>query len=73
MALAPSDFRGRLKGHNVRAIARLTDGQKGGPADRALRKKYGWQYRVFELLEGLRGAQDELIFLEFCPPVGEEG
>ena len=66
--LAPSDFRGRPKGRDLRAVARLTDEPKGGPADRALQGKYGWQYRVFELVERLRGATDELVFLELRPP-----
>ncbi|CAA9467882.1 MAG: hypothetical protein AVDCRST_MAG02-3326 [uncultured Rubrobacteraceae bacterium] len=68
VALAPSDFRGRPKGRDVRAVARLTDERKGGAADGALRRKYGWQYRVFEFVEGLRGAADELVFLEFRRP-----
>jgi PPOX class probable F420-dependent enzyme len=68
VAIAPSDFRGRPKGRDLRAVAGLTDEQKDGPADRALRRKYGWQYRVFELVEGLRGAADDLVFLELRPP-----
>ncbi len=68
VVLAESDFRGRPKGRDVRAVARLTDQQKGGPADRALRGKYGWQYRVFEFVEGLRGASDDLVYLELRPP-----
>jgi PPOX class probable F420-dependent enzyme len=66
--LAPSDFRGRPKGRDVRAVARLTDEQKGGPADRALRSKYGWQYRVFEFVEGLIGSAEDLVFLELRQP-----
>jgi len=69
VVLAPSDFRGRPKARDVRATASLTGEQKGGTADRALRRKYGWQYRVFEFVEGLRGAADELVFLELRPPV----
>ena len=72
VVLAPSDFRGRPKGRDLRAVARLTDEPKGGPADRALRNKYGWQYRVFEFVEGLRGAADELVFLELRPPAERE-
>ena len=68
VAIAPSDFRGRPKGRDLRAVAGLTDERKGGPADRALRGKYGWQYRVFELVEGLRGAADDLVYLELRPP-----
>ncbi len=68
VALAPSDFRGRPKGPDMRAVAGLTDEKRGGPADRALRGKYGWQYRVFELVEGLIGSAEDLVFLELRPP-----
>ncbi len=71
--LAPGDFRGRPKGRDVRAVARLTEEQKGGAADRALRDKYGWQYRVFEFVENLRGAREDLVFLELRPPVERGG
>ncbi len=69
VVLAPSDFRGRPKGRDVRAVARLTEEQKGGAADGALRRKYGWQYRVFEFVENLLGSAENLIFLELRPPV----
>ncbi len=69
VVVASSDFRGRPKGRDVRAVARLTDEQKGGAADRALRRKYGWQYRVFEFIENLRGAREDLVFLELRPPI----
>jgi uncharacterized protein len=72
VAIAPSDFRGRPKGRDLRAVARITDEPKGGPADRALRRKYGWQYRVFEFVEGLLGNADELVFLELRPPAEKE-
>ena len=72
VAIAPSDFRGRPKGRDLRAVARLTDEPKGGPADRALRKKYGWQYRAFEFVEGLLGNADDLVFLELRPPAEKE-
>ena len=72
VTLAPSDFRGRPKGPELRAVAGLTDERRGGPADRALRGKYGWQYRVFELVEGLRGAADDLVYLELRPPEKRE-
>lgn len=72
VAIAPSDFRGRPKGRDIRAVARLTDEPKGGTADRALRKKYGWQYRVFEFVEGLIGSAEELAFLELRPPQEKE-
>lgn len=72
VAIAPSDFRGRPKGRDLRAVARPTDEPKDGPADRALRRKYGWQYRVFEFVEGLLGNADELVFLELGPPAEKE-
>ena len=72
VAVAPSDFRGRPKGPEMRAVAGVTDEQRGGPADRALRGKYGWQYRVFEVVEGLRGATDDLVYLELRPPEERE-
>ena len=68
VALAPSDFRGRPRGRDLRAVARITDQRKGGPADRALGSKYGWQYGVFGLVERLLGSADDLVFLELRPP-----
>ena len=68
VALAPSDFRGRPKGRDVRAVARLTEERKGGAADRALRSKYGWQYSAFGFVERLIGSAEDLVFLELRPP-----
>jgi uncharacterized protein len=68
VALAPSDFRGRPKGPDMRAVAGLTDEKRDGPADRALRGKYGWQYRVVEVIEGLLGVVNERVYLELRPP-----
>ena len=70
--VAPSDFRGKPKGPDIRAAARLTSQREGDPADRALRGKYGWQYRLFERAEGLFGAREDLVFLEVRPN-GEGG
>ena len=68
VALAPSDFRGCPKGPDLQAVAGLTDEKRGGPADRALRGKYGWQYRVVEVIEGLLGVVNERVYLELRPP-----
>ena len=68
VTLAPSDFRGRPKGPDMRAVAGLMDEKGGGPADRALRDKFGWQYRVVELIEGLLGVVNERVYLELRPP-----
>ena len=72
VAIAPSDFRGRPKGSDLRAAAGVTDERRSGPADRALRSKYGWQYRVVELIEGLLGVVNERVYLELRPPVEKE-
>ncbi len=72
VALAPSDFRGRPKGRDLRAVAGVTDEQRGDAADRALRGKYGWQYRVVEVIEGLLGVVNERVYLELRPPVEKE-
>ena len=71
VVVAPSNFRGRPKGSEIRAKARLTDQQRGDPADRALQEKYGWQYRAFLRVEGMVGSPDELVFLELRPSGGE--
>ena len=68
VTLAPSDFRGRPKGPDLRAVAGVTNEGRDGPADRALRGKYGWQYRVVELIEGLLGVVNERVYLELRPP-----
>ena len=68
VVLAPSDFRGKPKGPDLRATARLTNQRKGDPADRALGQKYGWQYRAFGRVESLIGSPDELVFLQLGPP-----
>ncbi len=73
VALAPCNFRGRPKGRDLRAVAGLTDERKDGPADRALRGKYGWQYRVVELIEGALGVVDERVYLELRPPDERQG
>lgn len=69
--VAPSDFKGRPKGPDVRATARLTGQREGDPADRTLHEKYGWQYRAFKVAERLFGAREDLVFLELRPAVGK--
>ena len=72
VAVAPSDFRGPPKGPDLRAVAGLTDERRGGPANRAPRGKYGWQYRVVEVIEGLLGVVNERVYLELRPPDGRK-
>ena len=72
VVIAPCDFIGRQKGPDVRATARLTGQRADDPADRALRRKYGWQYGAFKFVEGLFGSSEDLVFLELRAP-GAEG
>ena len=62
--LAPSDARGRAKGPNIPAEARLLEPSEEAAADRALREKYTWQYRGFMLLLRLRPNPGAHVFLE---------
>ena len=70
--IAPSNVRGRPRGPELRATARLTDQRKDDPADRALIAKYGWQYRAFERVEGILGSPEDLVFLEIRAPAEGE-
>ncbi len=62
--LAPSDVRGRVKGASLEATARILPPSEEAFADRALREKYTWQYRGFNLLLRLRRNAGEHVFLE---------
>lgn len=65
--LSPSDFRGRAKGGSVRARAKLLDRASGEIADRALREKYGWRYRLAQRVIQLLGKSSRRAFLELRP------
>ena len=67
VTLAPSNFRGRPKGPNIKATARLTEQQEDDPAGRALRKKYGWLYSIALGIEQRLSAQYDPVFLELRP------
>lgn len=67
VTLAPSDVRGRVKGASVEAGARIMRDEEEVAADRALREKYTWQYRGFNLLIGLRRNPGKHVFLELRP------
>ncbi len=67
VTLAPSDFMGRPKGPSIEATARLTDQQEDDPAGRALRKKYGWLYRIALGIEQRLAARYDPVFLELRP------
>lgn len=65
VTLAPSNFRGRPRGESVEATARIMDEAEIGVADRALREKYGWQYRAYwTVMRLLRRTPPEHVFLE---------
>lgn len=63
----PSDMRGKAKGASVEAEARLMDSSEESVANRAISAKYGWQYRLFNFVLGLRGEPPEHVFLEVRP------
>jgi PPOX class probable F420-dependent enzyme len=70
VALAPSDFRGRPRGEEVRAEARIMAGAEHETADRALREKYGWRYRLAQSVISLLGLSGRRAFLELRPVAG---
>lgn len=68
--LAPSDWRGRpVRGAGtVRVLARLLPDDEARPAEEALSKKYGLQYRIFDLVERrLARGPHERVLLELTP------
>jgi uncharacterized protein len=66
--LAPADFRGRPRGESVEAEARiLEDAAEREAADRALREKYGWRYRLAQSAVRLSGNAARRAFLEVRP------
>ena len=71
VTLAPSDFRGRPRGGSIEAVARIVDEAEGEDADRALRAKYGWQYRAYLAVMRLRPTTPEHVYLELRPPDAE--
>ena len=71
--LAPSGFRGRPRGESFRAEARILDQAEHETADRALRAKYGWRYRMAQAVISLLGLSARRAFLELRPVAGETG
>ena len=68
--LAPSDWRGRpVRGaETVSVAARLLSGEDSGAAEDSLSKKYGLQYRIFDLIERrVPRNPPERVFLELTP------
>jgi SAM-dependent methyltransferase len=54
----------------IRAEARILDGAEGEAADRALREKYGWRYRLAQAVVRLLGLSARRAFLELRPAEG---
>jgi PPOX class probable F420-dependent enzyme len=70
VGLAPSGFRGRPRGAEVRAEARILDRSEHEIADRALREKYGWRYRLAQAVISLLGLSGRRAFVELRPLAG---
>ena len=68
--LAPSGFRGRPLGGEVRVEARVLGRAEHEVADRALRGKYGWRYRLAQAVIDLLGKSARRAFLELRPVEG---
>ena len=71
VTLAPSGFRGHPRGKSVQAEARVMNGAEHERADRALREKYGWRYRMAQAVVRLLGKSARQAFLELRP--GSDG
>jgi PPOX class probable F420-dependent enzyme len=71
--LTPSSFRGHPRGEEVRAEARILDPAEHETADRVLREKYGWRYRLAQAVIGFLGLSARRAFLELRPVAGETG
>jgi PPOX class probable F420-dependent enzyme len=72
VTLGPSTFRGRPLGEEVRAEARIMDVAEHEKADRMLREKYGWRYRLAQDVISLLGSSGRQAFLELRPVAGGE-
>jgi uncharacterized protein len=66
--VTPSNFRGRPKvERSIEAEVRFMDKDEEDLADRAIREKIGWQYRLFLFVLGLPRNPPEHVFLELRP------
>lgn len=68
----PSNARGKTKGASVEAEVRLMDRSEEAMADRAIKAKYGWQYRLFNFVLNLPRNPPEHVFLEVRPLLPSE-
>lgn len=68
VVLTPSDFRGRPRSQfGVEVEARLMGKDEEEMPDRAIDRKYGWQYRLFNYVLGLPKNPPGHVFLELKP------
>ena len=67
VTLAPSTFRGRPRGRSVQAEARVLGWAEGEAANRALREKYRWRYRLAQAMIQRLGLSARRVFLELRP------
>lgn len=70
-SVAPSSVRGRPRGREVGVEARVLERSEHEMADRALREKYGWRYRLAQAVIKLLGLSARRTFLELRPAVSE--
>ena len=63
--VAPCTGRGDLLGKSVEAMARILPPDQLGEAKAALNHKYGWQKRIFDMMNRMRGM--EMAYLEITP------
>jgi hypothetical protein len=67
--IAVSDARGTPKSEWVEARARVLDSAEEDESQRRrLQAKYGMQYRLFSMMNGLRGSKAAHVTLELTPP-----
>lgn len=65
VTLTPSNFRGRPRTPvSIEAEARIMDKDEEEMPDRAIDRKYGWQYRLFNRILELPRNPPEHVFLE---------
>ena len=52
--VAPCDMQGKVLGDSAEAMARVMAGEEEAVAQEALKRKYGWQFRMFGAFGSLR-------------------
>ncbi|MBK8030519.1 MAG: PPOX class F420-dependent oxidoreductase [Chloroflexi bacterium] len=63
--VAPCTSRGDLLGAAVEAMARILPPDQVSEAKAALTQKYGWQKRIFDLMNRMRGK--DMLYIEVTP------